>query len=113
MSRASSLLRRPRTKALLWVMLIMGIAIGINLAGIARLGNLSGWNQWLEAHATHFLIWRVFLYSTTLYGWLRMRPRFYRPTENRAAHRRLLRAEIGAVAALILLEASVLLSRHQ
>lgn len=113
MSRASTLLRHPLMRTFLWVMLIVGIAIGINLAGIARLGNLSGWSQWLEAYATHFLIWRLVLYSATFYAWLRMRPRLYQHAENRTAHTRLLRAEIGAVAAIVLLEANVLLSRHQ
>ncbi|MAC35357.1 hypothetical protein [Parahaliea mediterranea] len=103
-------LTHPLAKALAWVTLILGIAMGVNLAGITVLGNLSGWSQWLDAHASHFLIWRLGLYSLTIYGWLRMRRRLYRDAENRAARQRLVRAEIGAVAAITLLEASVLLT---
>jgi hypothetical protein len=110
MSRASGLLRHPLARVLLWIMLVMGIAMGVNLAGITLLGNLSGWSLWLDAHATHFLIWRLILYSLMVYGWLWMRRRQYQNAENRAARMRLVRAEIGAVAAITLLEASVLLT---
>lgn len=110
MSRASGLLRHPLARVLLWIMLVMGIAMGVNLAGITLLGNLSGWSLWLDAHATHFLIWRLCLYSLTIYGWIMMRRRLCQNAENRATRQQLIRAEIGAVAAITLLEASVLLT---
>ena len=110
MTGFSRVLTHPLAKALAWVTLILGIALGVNLAGITVVGNLSGWSQWLDAHATHFLIWRLSLYSVTIYGWLRMRRRLCRDAENQTARRRLVRAEIGAVAAIALLEASVLLT---
>tara|TARA_R110000823_G_scaffold28365_3_gene82619 strand:- start:520 stop:852 length:333 start_codon:yes stop_codon:yes gene_type:complete len=110
MMRASTLLRHPLARAILWVTLVLGIAAGINLAGIAVVGNLASWSQWLEEHTTHFLVWRLCLYSVTVYGWLWMRRRLCRTAENGAARKRLIRAEIGAVTAITLLEASVLLT---
>ena len=110
MTGFSRVLTHPLAKALAWVTLILGIALAVNLAGITVLGNLSRWSQWLDAHTTHFLIWRLCLYSVTIYGWLRMRRRLYRDAGNQTARQRLGRAEIGAVVAITLLEASVLLT---
>ncbi len=110
MMRTSTLLHHPLTRAILWLMLVVGIAVGIDLAGIAVLGNLASWSQWLEEHTTHFLVWRLCLYGVTVYGWLWMRRRLHQGGENRDARKRLVRAEIGAVATITLLEASVLLT---
>lgn len=110
MTRASTLHHHPLVRAILWVTLVLGIAAGINLAGIAVVGNLASWSQWLEEHTTHFLVWRLCLYSVTVYGWLWMRRRLHGGNENRAARTRLVRAEIGAIAAITLLEASILLA---
>lgn len=110
MMQVSRLLHHPLAKAILWVVLFMGVALCINLAGIAVTGNLTEWEQWLERNATPFLIWRLCLYSVTAYGWLRMRRQLYRINENGIVPKRLVRAEIGAITTITLLEASVLLN---
>lgn len=101
------LFSRPLGKALLWTTLVVLVAAGINLVGIGVVGDITAWSQWLDDYAGYFLAWRLCLYGATIYGWLWMRRRLYRDAE---ARQRLFRAEIGAIAAITLLEVSVLLT---
>ena len=95
--------------ALLWIGLVLSVAVGINLVGIGLMGNVPAWTRWLDDRAAYFFAWRLCLYSVTVYGWLWMRRRLYQSDPTSEARQRLLRAEIGAVAALALLEISVVL----
>lgn len=99
---------RHLARTLGWIVLLLLVAMGINLAGIGLAGDVEGWNRWLDEHANHFLVWRLCLYSATVYGWLWMRRRLRERDASAETHQRLLRTEIGAVAAIALLEFSVL-----
>ena len=96
-------------RAILWTLLIVLVAIAINLVGIRLVGDIDGWSRWLRAHGGYFLIWRLCLYAATGYGWWWMRRRLRQRETSSDAHRRLLRTEIAAVLAMVLLEGSVLL----
>jgi hypothetical protein len=96
-------------RALLWTLLVVMVAVGINLMGIHLIGNFDGWSRWLHAQAGYFLAWRLCLYTATGYGWWWMRRRLRQRETSSDAHRRLLRTEIAAVLAMGLLEGSVLL----
>jgi hypothetical protein len=95
--------------ALLWALLVALVAVAINLAGIRLIGNLDGWSRWMQGHAAYFLAWRLCLYTATGYGWWWMRRRLRQRETSPESHRRLRRAEIAAVLAIVLLEGSVLL----
>lgn len=107
LARPTWLFNRSLGRALLWTAFVVLVAVGINLIGISIVGDISTWSRWLDDHAGYFLAWRLCLYGTTGYGWLWMRHRLSRDADTR---QRLVRAEIGAVAALILLEVSVWLT---
>jgi hypothetical protein len=95
--------------ALLSSLLVGGIAVAVNIAGIRIIGGIDGWEHWLRAHADHFLVWRLFLYAATAYGWWWMRGRLRQREPGTEIHQRLLRVEIAAVVTLALLEGSQLL----
>ena len=97
--------------ALLWALLVAGIAVAVNVAGIHVVGGIDGWERWLRAHSAHFLVWRLFLYAATAYGWWWMRQRLRQREPSAEAHQRLLRIEIATVTTIVLLEGSQLL-RH-
>lgn len=109
--RPSRLLNRRAGLVLLWAVLLAVIAATVNLAGIRIVGSIVGWERWLHAHAARFLAWRLVLYAGTAYGWWWMRRRLRQREPSTEAHQRLLRIEVAAVAALVLLEGSQLL-RH-
>lgn len=94
-----------------WAVLLMFAAVATNLAGIGLIGDVEGWNGWLDAHAKHLLIWRWCLYGVTVYGWLWMRRHLRERDTSAETHQRLLRAEIGALAVIALLEFSLLWHR--
>lgn len=96
--------------ALLWGLLVAGIAVAVNVAGVHVVGSIDGWERWLHAHAAHFFVWRLLLYAATAYGWWWMRQRLRQREPAAEAHQRLLRIEIAAVTTLMLLEGSQLLS---
>ena len=117
-SRASW--RRPRwlfnrraMKALLWTVLLVAAAVGANIVGIYLVGSVANWERWLAATAGYFLVWRMCLYGATAYGWVWMRRRLLareaQRGADRQARRRLLRSEIAGVAAIVALEASLLM----
>ena len=74
---------------------------------------MAGWERWLTATAGYFLVWRLCLYGATAYGWVWMRRRLLareaQRGADRQARRRLLRSEIAGVAAIVALEASLLM----
>lgn len=104
--------RIGRRVVMSWVWMLLGtaavvlVAVAINLAGIHFAGDVDGWQRWLRSHASAFLMWRLCLYAATGYGWWRMRQRVYRRDTAPEAHRRLQRAEMAAVVAIVLLEGS-------
>ena len=103
------LFNRQFGRTLGWIALLVLVAAGINLVGIGLAGDVAGWNRWLDAHTGHFFVWRLCLYGATVYGWIWMRRRLRARDASAETHQRLLRAEIGAVAAIALLEVGVLL----
>jgi len=103
------LLNRNIGKTLLWAVLLLVVAVIANVLGIWLLGSINDWQRWLDAAAGYFLVWRLCLYAATIYGWLWMRRRLLAQESNSDAKRRLLRAEIAGVIAVIALETSLLL----
>jgi hypothetical protein len=97
--------------ALLCTLLVVAVAAAVNIAGIHVVGGVEDWQHWLQAHAGHFLVWRLCLYGATAYGWWWMLRRLLRREPSRESHQRLLRTEIAAVIAVVALEASQAL-RH-
>ena len=90
-------------------MLVVLVAVAINAVGIHLIGDIDGWSHWWRAHAGYFLVWRLCLYMATGYGWWWMRRRLLQREPSPDARWRLLRTEIAAVLALVLLEGSLLL----
>jgi len=107
LTKRTWLFNRSLGKALLWTTFIVLVATGINLVGIRLIGDISAWNRWLDDQSGYFLAWRLSLYGATGYGWLWMR---HRLSQDADTHQRLVRAEVGAVAALLILEVSVWLT---
>jgi len=104
--RPSWLFNRRAGIALLWALLIFGVSVTVNVAGIHVVGSIDGWERWLHAHSAHFLAWRLALYAVTAYGWWWMRQRLRQREPMAETHQRLLRVEIAAVVTLVLLEGS-------
>ncbi|WP_444978600.1 hypothetical protein [Achromobacter xylosoxidans] len=107
------LLNRRAAKALLWTVVLVAVAVGTNIVGIYLVGSVAGWERWLTATAGYFLVWRLCLYGATGYGWVWMRRRLLareaQRGADRLARRRLLRSEIAGAAAIVALEASLLM----
>ena len=101
------LFSRSAAKALLWTVVLVGAAVGANIAGIYLVGSVAGWERWLAAASGYFLVWRLCLYGATAYGWLWMRRRLLAREADAHARRRLLRSEIAGVVAIVALEASL------
>ncbi|MDM9652395.1 hypothetical protein QU755_13090 [Pseudomonas wenzhouensis] len=93
----------------LGTLLALLAAVTANVVGIHLTGGIDGWQAWLTAHRTHFLAWRLLLYTGTAYGWLWMRRRVLVREPDAGTRRRLLRAEMAAVAAVVVLEISPVL----
>ncbi|QVX40733.1 hypothetical protein J4H89_23385 (plasmid) [Ralstonia solanacearum] len=107
--RLGWLFNRRAGIALAWVLVATGVAVAVNIVGIRAVGSIGGWEQWLRAHTRVFFLWRLGLYLATAYGWWRMRQRLRQREPAPEAHRRLLRTEIAAVVAVVLLEGSQML----
>ncbi len=90
--------------ALLWVGLMCGVAIVINLIGITVVGDIEGWTRWLQDHRGHFLIWRLCLYGFTAYAWYRMRQRLQQREGTAESSVRLRLYEAITVGAVLLFE---------
>jgi hypothetical protein len=107
--RPAWLFNRRVGLGLLWALLVAGIAVAINVIGIGVVGSVAGWERWLSAHSLHFLVGRLLLYAATAVGWRWMRARLHEREPEPEAGQRLRRAEVAAVVAVVLLEASQLL----
>ena len=103
------LLSRRAAKALLWAVVLVAAAVGANVVGIYLVGSVANWELWLTATAGYFLVWRLCLYGATVYGWVWMRRRLLAHEDNVQARRRLIRAEVAGVVAIVALEASLLM----
>jgi len=103
------LFNRNIGKTLLWAVLLLVAAAITNILGIYLLGSIDDWQLWLDAAAGYFLVWRLCLYAATVYGWRWMRRRLLARESNPDTKRRLLRAEVAGVIAVIALETSLLL----
>jgi len=94
---------------LLRTVLIAAATVAANVAGIVLLGSVAGWERWLAATTGYFLVWRLCLYGATVCGWVWMRRRLLAREADARARRRLIRAEVAGVVAIVALEASLLL----
>ena len=94
---------------LLWTALLLIAAVAVNVVGIQIAGGIEGWQRWMAAQSGAFLAWRLLLYAATAWGWLWMRRRLRAREPERATGQRLLRAEVAAIVAVIVLEASLLM----
>ncbi|VFR32001.1 hypothetical protein ANK1_4054 [plant metagenome] len=95
--------------ALLLLVAVLVLAIAVNVIGIRIAGSIEGWERWMEAHAGFFLVWRLLLYGGTAWGWIWMRRRLRAREPDSTTAQRLLRLEIAAVVALLILEGSLLM----
>ena len=95
--------------ALFWASVLIGVCLVINLVGIHLLGGIGQWERWMAAHTAHFLAWRAGLYAALGLGWFRVRRKVVAVDAPIHAQVRLLRAEIAAVIAIVVLESTVLL----
>ena len=108
-TRRLRLSNRRAVKALLGVVLVLAAAVVANFAGIYLLGTAAGWQQWLVASASYFLVWRLCLYGVTIYGWVWMRCRLLSREADAPTRRRLVRAEVAGAIAIVALESSLLI----
>lgn len=95
-----------------WVLLFLGAAFVANLVGIRMAGDVAAWEQWMRRHSLWFLVWRLALYAGIAAGWIWMRKRVLAREPDNTTGQRLRRLEISAVAAFVVLEASLLLQRY-
>jgi hypothetical protein len=106
--RLGWLFNRRTVRALLWSLLLLALAVAANVAGIALIGSVDGWRQWMVQASGYFLIWRLCLYGVTIYGWLWMRRRLLAREPDAQTQRRLLRTEMAGGMAIAALEISLL-----
>jgi hypothetical protein len=92
--------------ALVWIGVIVIMAVLVNVAGIHMAGDADRWSQWMHSHVSYFRVWRLVLYVGTACGWRWMRRRLLAREPAPATRMRLLRLEVAAVTALVLLEGS-------
>ena len=90
------------------VLLLIVAGVVVHLAGIRLLGGVEAWHEWQDQYDLAFLGWRLMLYGITARGWWWMRTRLLHREPTIDARRRLCRAEVAAVAAIVLLEGSTL-----
>jgi hypothetical protein len=102
------LFNRRVARGLLWALVLLAVAVTANVVGIALIGSVDGWRDWMARASGFFLLWRLCLYSATVYGWLWMRRRLLSREPDAQAKHRLIRAEIAGAVAILALEASLL-----
>ena len=103
------LFSRRAAKALLWAVVLVAAAVGANIVGIYLVGSVAGWERWLAAASGYFFVWRLCLYGATAYGWVWMRRRASVLSSRASSRRRLIRAEVAGIVAIVALEASLLM----
>ena len=84
------------------------LAFIVNAVGIWSLGGVGRWAGWFQDHRVYFLLWRILLYGVTAYAWLPMRRRVLSGEPDAGTAVRLIRAEVAAIVAVVLIEAMVL-----
>ncbi|WP_407315450.1 hypothetical protein [Pseudomonas sp. nanlin1] len=103
------LLNRKTAHVLLWIMVLLATALLANVVGIYLVGSVTAWQHWMAAASGYFLVWRLALYAATARGWLWMRRRLLAREPDSEARYRLIRTEVAGVAAIVVLEISLLL----
>jgi hypothetical protein len=103
----------PIFKSAIWrvsaTVFVLGLlAFVVNTVGIWSLGGVSRWVRWFQDHRVYFLLWRIVLYGVTVYAWLPMRRRVLSGETDAGAGVRLIRAEVAAIVAVLLIEPMVL-----
>ena len=76
----------------------------VNAVGMMSLGGVRQWAHWFQDHRLYFLLWRILIYGITVYAWLAMRRRVLTAEPDGATAMRLLRAEVSAIVAVVLIE---------
>lgn len=102
----SGLRLRRAGLVLLGALLVLLAAVAANVVGTHMAGGIDSWQAWLTAHSKHFLAWRLLFYAGTAWGWNWMHRRVLAREPDAGTRRRLLRAELAAVAAVAALELS-------
>ncbi|OQP70617.1 hypothetical protein IB69_018150 [Xanthomonas citri] len=92
-------------RATIWASLLIGVAVAINVQGIRAVDGAAAWEQWLKAHASFFMAWRIFLYTVAILLWRRLRIRLQQAGTGVEELDRIRRVEVVAVLAVLLLEA--------
>lgn len=108
-ARVRWLFNRHSARTLVWTTALLAAAVVANLVGIHLFGGPAGWQRWLDESSVYFLIWRLLVYGVTAVLWLRMRARLLARDTEAPSQRRLLRAEVAGLLALVALEASLLI----
>nr|WP_244665536.1 hypothetical protein [Xanthomonas phaseoli] len=93
-------------RATLWIGLLIGVAVAINALGIRAIGGAAAWEQWLKAHASFFMAWRIFLYTVAILLWRRLRVRLQQAGVGVEELARVCRMEVAAVLAVLFFELS-------
>ncbi len=89
---------------------VIALAFIVTFAGIFLLGGIEPWQQWQDAHAGHFLVWRLCLYAAVIAAWPWARRR--RLQREPDAARPLRTIEVLGLAGVVLAEASNWLHLH-
>ncbi|QTB44274.1 hypothetical protein J3J51_00470 [Burkholderia pseudomallei] len=96
----------PRSLTVVLAMLaaLTVVTIVVHVIGARLIGSVAAWQRWLHAHAWMFALWRLGLYAAIVRGWWWMRTRVRQRENSSETQRRLMRAEIAAVLAIVLTE---------
>ncbi|TYD33898.1 hypothetical protein CEK63_13225 [Xanthomonas sontii] len=97
---------RSLGRASIWVGLLIGMAVALNVLGIRAVGGADAWERWIKAHAGYFMAWRILLYALAILLWRRLRVRLRQACTSVEELARIRRVEIAGVLAVLLLEVS-------
>lgn len=95
--------------ALFWTFVVFSAAFIVNLIGIRVTGSIDGWKHWLQAHATHFFVWRLCAYGAIACFWWRKHWHLRQRPFDAEAVKRLRLIGVSAVITVLLQEGSRLL----
>jgi hypothetical protein len=95
-----------RMAAVLLAILLTALSViaVINHIGVRVTGDVWAWRQWMQAHAVHFFIWRLFLYGATASGWFWVRRRKLQRFPTKEMNQQMLRTEIFIIAFIAIFE---------